>query len=154
MLNPWLFTGFIDGEGYFSVGISKNKVGWQVKLEFGISLHTKDRVLLEQIQRYFSAGSIFFHPTQKILHYRIRACLFFPFLFTRFTPNPCITAGGLKLKRKGKILKDLEKILDHLDQYPLITQKLADFQLFKQASKLVLNRQHLKLEGLQKNCSN
>ena len=112
MLNPWLFTGFIDGEGYFSVGISKNKVGWQVKLEFGISLHTKDRVLLEQIQRYFSAGSIFFHPTQKILHYRIRACLFFPFLFTRFTPNPCITAGGLKLKRKGKIFKQGIELLN------------------------------------------
>ena len=25
MLNPWWFTGFIDGEGYFSIGISKNK---------------------------------------------------------------------------------------------------------------------------------
>lgn len=119
--NPWWFTGFIDGEGYFSIGISKNKnkVGWQVKLEFGISLHEKDRVLLEQIQRYFSAGSISLHPTLKILHYRI-------------------------------LSKDLEQILDHLDQYPLITQKLADFELFKQAYKLVLNKQHLKLEGLQK----
>lgn len=30
------------------------------------------------------------------------------------------------------------------------TQKLADFKLFEQAYKLVLNKQHLKLEGLQK----
>ena len=49
---------------------------------------------------------------------------------------------------KNMPLKDLEKILDHLDQYPLITQKLADFQLFKQAYKLVLNKQHLKLDLL------
>lgn len=120
-LDPWWLTGFIDGEGYFSIGISKNKnkVGWQVKLEFGVTLHRKDIVLLEQIQSCFSAGSISLHPTLKILHYRI-------------------------------LTKDLEKILDHLDQYPLITQKLADFELFKQAYKLVLDKQHLKLEGLQK----
>ncbi len=119
--NPWWYTGFIDGEGYFSVGISKNKntVGWQVKLEFGISIHEKDRVLLEQIQRYFSAGNIFIHPTQKIINYRV-------------------------------LFKDLEKVIGHLDQYPLITQKKADFELFKQAYELVLNKQHLKLEGLQK----
>lgn len=33
-VNPWALTGFIDGEGSFIMGISKNKnkVGWQVKL--------------------------------------------------------------------------------------------------------------------------
>lgn len=119
--NPWFITGFIDGEGYFSIGISKNKnkVGWQVKLEFGISLHEKDRALLEDIQKYFSTGDIFIHPTQKIINYRV-------------------------------LFKDLEKIIKHFDQYPLITQKLADFELFKLAYKLVLNKEHLKLEGLKK----
>jgi hypothetical protein len=120
-LNPWFITGFTDGEGYFSIGISKNKnkVGWQVKLEFGISLHKKDRALLEDIQKYFSTGNIFIHPTQKIINYRV-------------------------------LFKDLEKIIKHFDQYPLITQKLADFELFKLAYKLVLNNEHLKLEGLKK----
>uniref|UniRef100_UPI0030DF1BFC hypothetical protein n=1 Tax=Dematophora necatrix TaxID=2751867 RepID=UPI0030DF1BFC len=120
-LNPWFITGFTDGEGYFSIGISKNKnkVGWQVKLEFGISLHEKDRALLEDIQKYFSTGNIFIHPTQKIINYRV-------------------------------LFKDLEKIIKHLDKYPLITKKLADFELFKLAYKLVLNKEHLKLEGLKK----
>ena len=119
--NPWFITGFIDGEGYFSIGISKNKnkVGWQVKLEFGISLHEKDRALLEDIQKYFSAGDIFIHPTQKIIKYRV-------------------------------LFKDLEKIIKHFDQYPLMTKKLADFELFRLAYKLVLNKEHLKLEGLKK----
>ena len=120
-LNPWWVTGFVDGEGYFSIGVSKNKnkVGWQVKLEFGISIHKKDIAILEQIQKYFSAGQIFLHPTQKIANYRI-------------------------------LFKDLDKILKHFDQYPLITQKLADLELFRLAYTLVLNKEHLSLEGLQK----
>jgi hypothetical protein len=48
------------------------------------------------------------------------------------------------------LFKDLDKILKHFDQYPLITQKLADLELFRQAYILVLNKEHLRLEGLQK----
>ena len=48
------------------------------------------------------------------------------------------------------LFKDFDKILRHFDQYPLITQKLADLELFRQAYMLVLNKEHLRLEGLQK----
>ena len=120
-LNSWWITGFVDGEGYFTIGISKNKnkVGWQVKLEFGISIHKKDIAILEQIQKHFSVGNIFLHPSQEIANYRV-------------------------------LFKDLDKILKHFDQHPLITQKLADLELFRQAYILVLNKEHLRLEGLQK----
>lgn len=39
-IDPWALTGFIDGEGSFIISIIKNnnKVGWQVKLEFWLSL--------------------------------------------------------------------------------------------------------------------
>ena len=47
-------------------------------------------------------------------------------------------------------LKDLEVVIDHFDQYPLITQKLGDYELFKQAYFLVKNKEHLTLEGIQK----
>lgn len=61
-LNSGWISGFVDGEGYFTIGVSKNKnkVGWQVKLEFGISIHKKDLAILEQIQKHFSVGNIFF----------------------------------------------------------------------------------------------
>jgi hypothetical protein len=45
-------------------------------------------------------------------------------------------------------IKDLNKLIIHLDKYPLITQKAADFLLFKQAVKLVNNKTHLTVEGL------
>jgi hypothetical protein len=45
-LNSYYITGFCDGESYFNVSISKNpklKVGWAVKLSFGINLHKRDQ---------------------------------------------------------------------------------------------------------------
>ena len=45
----------------------------------------------------------------------------------------------------------LEDILvNHFDKYPLITQKWSDYQLFKQAVELVVRKEHLTPEGLQK----
>lgn len=45
-------------------------------------------------------------------------------------------------------LKDLLVVIDHFDKYPLITQKRADYLLFKQVFDLVLRKEHLTLEGL------
>jgi hypothetical protein len=92
-------------------------INW-VKLEFLLSLHERDKVLLEQITNYFGVGNITKHYSNKILNYRISST------------------------------KDLAKIIDHLDQYPLITQKLADFELFKEGYNLVINKQHLTLSWL------
>jgi len=87
-------------------------INW-VKLEFWLSLHERDKVILEQIKNYFGVGNITKHYSNKILSYRISST------------------------------KDLAKIIDHLDQYPLITQKLADYELFKEGYNLVINKQHL-----------
>lgn len=48
-LNPNYLSGFIDGEGCFTAGISPDstcKSGYRLKLTFQISLHKKDKVLL------------------------------------------------------------------------------------------------------------
>lgn len=44
----------------------------------------------------------------------------------------------------------LSIIINHFDKFPLITQKKADYILFKQALELVFRREHLSLEGLKK----
>jgi hypothetical protein len=46
--------------------------------------------------------------------------------------------------------KDLEVIINHFDKYPLISQKLGDYELFKQAFFIVKNKEHLTLEGIQR----
>jgi hypothetical protein len=41
-------------------------------------------------------------------------------------------------------------LIDHFENYPLITQKFADYKLFKQAFELIKSKQHLSPEGLRK----
>jgi hypothetical protein len=45
---------------------------------------------------------------------------------------------------------DLEVIINHFYNYPLITQKLADFLLFKQGYEIIKTNKHLTTEGLEK----
>jgi hypothetical protein len=44
--------------------------------------------------------------------------------------------------------EDLDLIINHFDKYPLITQKQADYLLFKSAFELIKCKAHLSLEGL------
>jgi len=44
--------------------------------------------------------------------------------------------------------KDLAVLMDHLDSYPLITKKRADFELFKRILELMNRQEHLTQEGL------
>jgi hypothetical protein len=121
-LNPEYITGFVDGEGCFSLSIFKEDrslTGWQVKPIFSISLHNKDIKLLEAIQRTFQTGKIYKHGVNS-MQYRVSS------------------------------LKNLQIITDHFDYYPLITQKRADYLLFKQAIVIIKNKEHLSIEGILK----
>ena len=51
---------------------------------------------------------------------------------------------------KVSSIKDTSAIINHFDNYPLITQKFADYQLFKQAYDVIINKNHLTKEGLAK----
>lgn len=61
-IHPYFISGFIDGEGCFTVSIIKRperKLGWQVIITFQIGLSPKDKDLLNQIQGYFGVGKIY-----------------------------------------------------------------------------------------------
>lgn len=121
-LNPYYITGFIDGEGCFSISIFKDSrrlIGWQVKPVFSIYLHNKDLNLLEAIQRTFGVGKIYKHGNDS-MQYRVSS------------------------------LNNLLVITEHFDKYPLITKKKGDYILFKQAISIIKNKEHLSLTGLLK----
>ena len=44
--------------------------------------------------------------------------------------------------------RDLGRLIDHFDKYLLITQKQADYLLFKKAIDLINNKEHLSIKGL------
>lgn len=121
-LNPWFITGFSDAESCFRINLQKNnklKVGWQVGTYFLISVHNKDRVLLESIQSFFDGVGNIYKEHKDSIQYRVNA------------------------------LKDLKVVIGHFDKYPLITQKYANFKLFKQVVDLMDRKEHLTKEGLQ-----
>jgi len=46
--------------------------------------------------------------------------------------------------------KDLQKLIIHIEKYPLLTPKAADFLLFKQVVELMSNKAHF--TGLEEPC--
>ena len=47
-------------------------------------------------------------------------------------------------------VKDLQIIVSHFYKFNLITQKRVDYELWKKAFNLIINKEHLTMEGLQK----
>lgn len=68
------------------------------------------------------------------------------------------TLGVGKIRKTGinmvvytvESFKDLELIIDHFDQYPLISAKISDYLLFKQCFEIIKQKNHLTEEGLLK----
>jgi len=123
VLNPYYITGFSDAESSFNIRISQNnkyKTGWLIELRYLIGLHQKDQPLLKLIQRSFGEIGIISNKENDLIEFRITS------------------------------IKELAVIIDHFDKYPLITQKFADYILFKQAYELVKQKDHLTSEGVQK----
>jgi hypothetical protein len=74
-----------------------------VKYEFTIVLHDRDRALLENVQLFFNGIGGIDKHGKSSSKYRVSS------------------------------IKDISKIIDHFDKYPLLTQKRANYLLFKRA---------------------
>jgi len=59
-----------------------------------------------------------------------------------------ITLGKELCQYRVTSIKDLEIIINHFENYPLITQKWSDYQLFKLAFNIIKNKNHLTQDGL------
>lgn len=124
-LNPWFITGFTDGDDSFSLLVSKDTKGkllCKVQPVFTIGLHPKDLPLLEKIQKSFGGvGKIHIRKDGSGVHYIISS------------------------------VKDLiNQVIPHFDNYPLISKKKADYELFKEIVLLMKNKEHLTNKGLLK----
>jgi hypothetical protein len=64
-----------------------------------------------------------------------------------FTTGAINKHGSNGAQFQVRSVKDLKLIIDHFDKYPLITQKQADYLLFKEVFELMLKNEHLTEEG-------
>lgn len=110
-LNPWYVTGLVDGEGCFSVSFSqraKLKLKIETRPSFSISLNARDLALLKEIANFFECGGLRFSKSDQTYKYETRA------------------------------INDLIKvIIPHFKRYPLVGQKVRDFQLFEKICQKV-----------------
>jgi len=56
--------------------------------------------------------------------------------------------GNVVMFRVTAISDLINILIPHFEKYPLITQKQADFKLFKQIVELMIEKKHLTNEGL------
>ncbi len=128
-LNPNYVSGFIDGEGSFSVSIGEHKTlkrGLEVRPEFEIELRADDREILERIVVTIGAGKIY-------------DCS-----YDRYGWYPHV-------KYKITNRKDMITFLfPFLDKYPLQAKKAKSYLLFKQIVLMTSRKEHLTDIGFEK----
>jgi hypothetical protein len=122
-VNPYFVAGFCDAEGSFMLFLNENityKTGVKVELTFAIVLHKKDLALLEAIRSSLGGIGRISRVRGDAVQFRVRK------------------------------LEDLKILINFFDKYHLITQKLGDYQLFKQAFEIYSSKLHLTTAGLEK----
>ena len=124
LISPFFTTGFTDGEGSFMVSIIKSSAyrqGWKVQAWFVLTSHKKDLDLIKSIQSSLGGvGNIHSKSNKDLIQLRV-----------------------VSLDQITNV------IIPHFEKYPLLTQKRADFELFKRAVNIMNTKGHLTSKGLQ-----
>ena len=124
-LEGWV-TGFVDGEGCFTVSIIRNNYGWQVFPEFVVSQGEKSRDALRKIERFFKCGHINLNTRRDNHHEQM-------------------------LKYCVRPIHDLnEIIIPFFERNRLKTYKQKDFQVFRKIIKMMICGKHKSEKGLEK----
>ena len=118
----WYITGFVDGEGCFSVSFNRReklKTGIEVRPSFSVAQNKRSLQVLKDIHAYFGCGAIRFSKRDQMYKYEVRSI------------------GDL-----------ITRIIPHFQKYPLRTTKAQDFEIFARACLLINQSKHLNVEYL------
>lgn len=115
-------SGFIDGEGCFSVSFNfreKLKTKIEVRPSFSIGQNMRSLEVLKKIQKFFNCGSIRFSKNDQCYKYETRN------------------------------IDDLRKrIIPHFRKFPLVTSKADDLEIFSEICERISQMKHLNPEHL------
>ena len=115
-------TGFIDGEGCFSVSFNlreKLKTKIEVRPSFAIGQNKRSLEILKKIRQFFNCGSIRFSKSDQCFKYEVRN------------------------------IDELRKlIIPHFRKFPLMTTKKTDFEIFSKICDRVAQMKHRNPEHL------
>ena len=114
-------SGYVDGEGCFSVSFSKREkllMGWEVKPSFAVGQNYDRREVLDLMAAYFDCGFMRRDYADKTLKYEVRSL--------------------------GELLK---KVVPHFEKFPLKSSKQKVFLLFAKICKRMNQLKHLNIKG-------
>ena len=121
-INPWFLTGFSDGEASFIVYIQKTD-----NTKIGWATWVAFEINLSDKDLSILKDIKSYLGVGKINQKSNGTCVYYVRSF-----------------------KEISTLLDHLDKYPLLTQKQADYLLFKSAFEIIRNKEHLTQKGFHK----
>lgn len=126
-LNPYYISGFVDGEGCFSITFNKHKNGRvEVRLLFEIELREDDYEILDKIKATLGCGSIYYLTYER---------------YKKWRPH---------YKYKVSNMEDItEKVIPFFKKYPLRAKKKYSFEVFCKVAKLMLAKKHLTQRGIE-----
>ena len=127
-LKPYWVTGFSDGKTSFIISITKSNthpIGWRVTPIFSIELGSKDISLLNKIKNFFGVGSVITRSSLR---------------------NKNLNTNSIYSVKSIDHISNV--IIPHFNQYPLLTKKKLDFDLFKKIVELINKGDHLTTKGL------
>jgi hypothetical protein len=121
-IHPEWVTGFIDGEGCFSISFSKRshlRVGIEAKPSLAVGQNLSSRPVMEEVCRYFESPLTQLWIDKQIVKYETRS------------------------------LKHLrEVVIPHFEKHPLRSYKAEDFFKFREVVELMTKGRHLHKDGM------
>ena len=116
-------SGYVDGEGCFSISIRprpKNNLKWEVIPSFAVAQNEDKIGVLKLMKDYFGYGS--FRPNKK---------------------------SDKTLKFEIRSISVLtEKVIPHFKRYPLQSGRQKDVEIFSQICQKIKRKEHLTKKGL------
>ena len=127
MRNPHYISGFVDGEGCFSISFNKNEQRLpEVRLIFEIEVREDDKPILCEIKEVLGCGNIYRLEYER---------------YAKWRPH---------VKLKVSNFNDIsQKIIPFFQKYPLKAKKRHDFEKFCKAAELIKVKRHLTPEGIE-----
>jgi hypothetical protein len=122
-LNPYWVSGFVAGDGGFSVYI-KDKTEtskFRISYRFFVTQHIRDLELMNLFCKYFNCGLV-----------AVRS-------------NPTTPRCDFIVQDKKSII---ENIIPHFESYPMFNLKQTDFIIFKECMIKINSKDHLTVLGL------
>jgi hypothetical protein len=126
-------TGFVDGEGCFSIGFVRQpshahrkgyKSGYQVSHRFVVTQSVTGRAALEELQSFFGVGRIYVNKRQD---------------------NHREHLGQFIVNRRDELVG---AVIPFFEAHPLRSAKQRDFEKFACCMRLIAAGRHLDVDGL------